>query len=85
MPWFYTVPSKIEAIQWTGLNFEEIRSFCPSIVMVEPETLHLKLWLGETVVHKYDWIILWEKGQFYSCSPMKFKERFSRTQEKIYA
>jgi hypothetical protein len=83
MPRYRQLPITIEAIQWTGDNFSEIKKFCisahqsgykdnDSILIVNQHSYH-------EYVNQKDWIIFTDFGGF-SC--VRF-EVFEKTYEKI--
>lgn len=76
-------PVVIEAIKYTGNNFEEIIHFCNSLRM--EKTIELGVFLviktleGEHVATPGDYIIKGVKGEFYPCKP----DIFEMTYEKV--
>jgi hypothetical protein len=68
-------PLVIEAIQWTGDNWEEIKAFCPSVY--EPEDVPFIPTLeGDMTLCLNDWVIKGIKGEFYPCKPDIFAETY---------
>ena len=80
-------PVVIEAWQWTGENYAEIREFTagsfslanladrakdPDITAEVFDELH-STWVG---VHDGDWIIKGIKNEFYPCRPDVFAETY---------
>lgn len=82
-------PVVIEAIQWTGLNLEEIKEFVGDSLIY---TIHDSAWEvgkgspvvfmeiktleGIHTVSKGDYIIKGIKGEFYPCKPDIFIETY---------
>jgi len=69
---FRKKPVVIEAIKWTGDNFDEIEDFVgESLLGWEPETLDLIIHTleGKHLASKGDWVIKGVKGEFYPCKP----------------
>lgn len=75
-------PVEIEAIQWTGLNLEEIKSFVGESLKIEIQDTAWKAGEGTPVVNMVietlegdhictigDFIIKGVKGEFYPCKP----------------
>ena len=83
---FRKKPVVIEAIQWTGINTDEIRLFTKSIedsVWFAPEdeeiSLKIKTLEGTMEASLGDWIIKGVSGEFYPCKP----DIFEKTYEKV--
>lgn len=78
---FRKKPVVIEAVQWTGKNYEEVEEFCPSMLYADSsrtipviDTLE-----GKHSASVNDWIIKGVKGEFYPCKP----DIFSATYEPV--
>jgi hypothetical protein len=83
------LPVEIDAVQWTGDNFEEIRDFaageeCPAqlvergwVVALDGGDLYLSTLEGVMTPAVGDWIIRGVAGEYYSCKP----DIFARTYE----
>lgn len=75
---------EIEAIQWNGLNYSEIKDFTNKNVNIQGVD---DLWIFDTLqnccVHanKGDFIIKGTKGEFYPCDPQVFMEKYERITE----
>ena len=82
-------PVVIEAIQWDGLNLEEIRRFVGSSLVYEifdaawkagagqpVVDMKIKTLEGEMQVGRGDYIIKGVCGEFYPCKPDIFKETY---------
>ena len=70
-------PVTIEAVQWTGENWDEIRRFLPQAVRVfDMNGLRVKTLEGELTVSKGDYIIKGVHGEFYPCKPDIFAKTY---------
>lgn len=87
-------PVEIEAIQWTGDNFCEIRDFCSTInyhlsggtssssgtVLIHDKTkLDIVTLEGTMTADSGDYIIKGVNGEFYPCKP----DIFDKTYEQV--
>ena len=90
MPKFRKKPVVIEAIQWNGNNFDEIKSFTNinaryysyyehNEYYESKNTLVIKTLEGDMVASKGDYIIRGVKGEYYPCKP----DIFEATYEKV--
>jgi len=73
---FRKKPVIIEAIQWTGSNFEEIKAFYPDAYFIHPEAsrdgtrcVYIRTLEGDMWAAVNDWIIKGIKGEFHPCKP----------------
>lgn len=87
-------PVVIEAVQWTGLNLREIKSFAGESLEYEiydaawqagvgvPPQVHMviKTLEGEMKVSEGDYIIKGVHGEFYPCKPDIFSETYELTE-----
>jgi hypothetical protein len=76
MPWFYNQKSEpVEAIQYTGINLEELRRFVPEIIrdnrIGHPPGIHTIE--GTKVIHDNDWVVRNMQDQFSICDDGAFK------------
>lgn len=80
-------PVEVEAIQWRGDNFQEIKTFAGDCVFLEDGELVIKTLedgkygKAKHVASKYDFTIKGIQGEFYFCKP----DIFFQTYELIYA
>ena len=87
-------PVIIEAVQWTGLNLEEIKSFVSESLQydiidtawevgkgVPHVNMIIKTLEGDHICTKGDFIIKGVKGEFYPCKPDIFEETYELTNE----
>ena len=79
-------PVEIEAVQWTGLNLEEIKVFVGesliySIFNTEPYVLiKIKTLEGDMIASEGDYIIKGISGEFYPCKPDIFKATYEEVE-----
>lgn len=86
---YKTKPVEIEAIQWTGLNLEEIKQFVGE--SLEYDILDTAWEVGKGRPHIYikihtlegdmnasvgDYIIKGLRGEFYPCKPDVFEKKY---------
>ena len=84
-------PIEIEAVQFTGDNWDEIQKFtgiqCVSKCGFNYEDgymigkVYIKTLEGEVQFHKGDWIIKGIKGEFYPCKPDIFDETYEEVKK----
>lgn len=74
-------PVVIEAIQWTGENWSDLRDFGEGNIYWFPmeSMLEVKTLEGVLSASKGDWIIKGVKGEFYPCKP----DIFTATYEPV--
>lgn len=75
-------PVVIEAIKYTGYNYEEVRNFTGKdkvIISIEPRYVTIETIEGSMKANPDDFIIRGVKGEFYPCKP----DIFEMTYEKI--
>ena len=88
---YKTKPVEIEAIRWTGLNLEEIKTFVGDSLIYNiidtawqvgkgrPHVLmKIKTLEGDMHVSEGDYIIKGLKGEFYPCKPDIFEKKYER-------
>ena len=88
-------PVVIEAVQWNGLNLEEIKEFVGDSMIYEISDAAWKVGKGAPAVymeietlegnHKCnigDYIIKGVKGEFYPCKPDIFMQTYERVEEQ---
>jgi len=82
---FRKKPVVIDAIKWTGENFDEVKEFVgESLFGYNPETLDLviKTLEGEHLASKGDWVIKGIKSEIYPCKPDIFAMTYDFENEK---
>ena len=79
-------PVQIEAIQWNGDNFAEIKKFCKdAMVAYEGELVIPTLEDGKFIKAKHvategDFVIKGVHGEFYFCKPDIFEETYEEVE-----
>ena len=70
---FRKKPVVIDAMQWTGVNFEETSKFFKGMkngaMWGEGKTLIIETLEGQMYAKEGDWIIKGVEGEFYPCKP----------------
>ena len=69
-------PVTIEAVKWTGDNFEEIESFTNTKAFIKCGQLIIPTLEGTHIASIGDYIIKGVKGEFYPCKPDIFAETY---------
>ena len=88
-------PVVIEAVQWNGLNLEEVKEFVGNSLIYEISDAAWKVGKGAPAVymeietlegnHKCsigDYIIKGVQGEFYPCKPDIFMQTYERVEEQ---
>lgn len=88
---YRTNPIEIEAIQWTGLNLEEIKAFVGDSLIYDildtawevgkgkPHvSMKIKAVEGNVQVSEGDYIVKGPMGNFYLCEPNVFERALTR-------
>lgn len=86
---YKTKPVEIEAIQWTGLNLEEIKAFVGESLIYDiigtawevgkgrPHVLmKIRTLEGDMTASEGDYIIKGLRGEFYPCKPDVFEKKY---------
>lgn len=87
---FRKKPVEVEAVQWTGENVGEIKSFAGLDVSVQyydlPPTLRIYTLEGVMTAKPGDWIIKGVQGELYPCKPDVFEKTYEPiiTEEQAY-
>ena len=71
---FVKNPVKVQAIKYTGNNFDEISSFTNGNIFQYDEKVVIKTHAGYRYIEKGDWIIRGVNGQFSLCKPDIFEQ-----------
>lgn len=72
-------PVTVEAVQFTGDNWQEIKRFVPESVRIyDMNGFRIKTLEGEMKVSTGDFIIKGVKGEFYPCKPDIFQQTYIR-------
>lgn len=84
---FRKKPVVIDAVQWTGRNFEEIVAFTasagpPGTIGQDfmKDELEIPTLEGEMIASMGDWIIKGIKGEFYPCKPAIFDASYEKVE-----
>ena len=81
-------PIRIEAIQWNGKNFDEIKKFCKDAMiayggeLIIPTLEDGKFIKAKHVATEGDYVIKGIRGEFYFCKEDIFKTDFVRCHPK---
>ena len=79
-------PIQIEAIQWNGKNFDEIKKFCKdTIIAYDGELVIPTLEDGKFIKAKHvategDYVIKGIRGEFYFCKEDIFNETYEEVE-----
>lgn len=79
---YKTKPCEIEAIQWTGLNLEEIKAFvgealiCKVVEGRPHVSMKIKTLEGDMQASEGDYIIKGLRGDFHPCKPDVFEKKY---------
>ena len=77
-------PVTIEAVQWTGKNYDEMRHFLPcGVRRFDVDGLHINTLEGDMRAAPGDYIIKGVKGEFYPCKPDIFKQTYSPVEATV--
>lgn len=76
MPKFVKKPVEIEAVQYTGSNFNDIEKFVGGDAEFRNGELIVATLEGPLRVSPNDWIIRGVKGEFYPCKPDIFEATY---------
>lgn len=92
MPKYRKKPIVIEAVRWTGDNWNAVIYFCGKAVRGDQETLvqdgtrmpvFIKTLEGEMRAELGDWIIKGVNGEFYPCKPDIFEKTYEYVPEPL--
>lgn len=76
---FVKKPVKVQAVRWTGDNYEELADFVGHIRFVyslDKDSVIIETLEGDHYARKGDWIIRDVNGEFYPCKPDIFKKTY---------
>jgi len=76
---FRKKPVIIEAVQWTGNNFDEVKEFVNTSAIAKETTtdcLLVRTLEGVMRASVGDWIIKGVHGEFYPCKPDIFEQTY---------
>ena len=69
-------PVVVEAVQWTGENYDEIVEFTRSKAKLYCRSLVIPTLEGDHFASKGDYIIKGVAGEFYPCKPDIFEQTY---------
>ena len=78
---FRKKPVVIEAVQWTGDNYGEIKRFAKDVCWLCGHVPVISTLEGEMSVSEGDWIIKGVNGEFYPCKPDIFEKTYELVEE----
>lgn len=94
---YRTKPVEIEAVQWTGLNLEEVKNFADESLIYaiidsawkagkdRPRVvMKIKTLEGDMKVSEGDYIVKGLKGEFYPCKPDVFEMKYEPIERRTY-
>ncbi len=75
----------IEAIQWTGSNFEELQAFAGSDLYMQNGRLYIHTLEGDMAAANPigDYLVKGIKGEFYFCEKAIFEESYEEYEEPL--
>ena len=76
---FVKNPLKVQAVQWTGNNYEEIADFVGHInfpYSFDNDSVIIETLEGNHYAREGDWIIRGINGEFYPCKPDIFEKTY---------
>lgn len=76
---FVKKPVKVQAVQWTGDNYEELADFVGHIrftYSLDKDSVIIETLEGDHYARKGDWIIRGINGEFYPCKPDIFEKTY---------
>ena len=75
-------PVVIEAVKFTGKNYEEVQKFASgSLSLNNGNVLSIKTLEGEMLVSKGDYVIKGINGEIYPCKPDIFEKTYEEVVE----
>ena len=79
---FVKKPVEIEAVQWDGDNWVEVREFTGDRAERRSDprigTLHIQTLEGVMEARRGDWIIRGVQGEYYPCKPDIFEATYDK-------
>lgn len=82
MPFFRKKPVEVEAMQFTGDNYEEVISWADSDDVYrrtfESDRIEVVTHHGLAQAEKGDWVVKGVDGEFYPCRPDVFEKTYHR-------
>jgi len=72
-------PVEIEAVQYTGDNFQDLAEFVGKDLVVGVSGMYIRTLEGDMLISIGDYVIRGVNGEFYPCKP----DIFEKTYEEI--
>jgi len=69
-------PVVIDAVQWTGYNWQQVKRFCPTAMLRTGGSIEIPTLEGVMQAQRGDWIIKGVKGELYPCKPDVFEATY---------
>lgn len=82
---FRKKPVVIEAVEWTGHNYDEIEEFVAKDmdkIEFDGGIIRIKTLEGEMIASRFDWIMRGVQGELYPCKPRIFEQTYEYCGEK---
>ncbi|HEP1371418.1 TPA: hypothetical protein VB420_000022 [Streptococcus pyogenes] len=76
---YHKKPVVVEAIQFTGTNYEKIKEFIGQNTLCSTLSIVIPTLEGDMVAQKGDYIIKGIAGEFYPCKPDVFEQTYEST------
>jgi hypothetical protein len=74
-------PVVIEAVQWNGENYDEMRAFVGHAADIGLDYVWITTLEGTMQASKGDYVIKGVQGEFYPCKPDIFEATYERVEE----
>lgn len=71
-------PVVIDAIQWSGINHDDVSEFASDAIIkfLDDGRLSIRTLEGNLIASPGDWIIKGVKGEVYACKPDIFQQTY---------
>lgn len=73
---FVKDPIKVQAVQYTGDNYDEISNFAEEMIFRHDGKDVIKTRIGYRYIQKGDWIIRKNTGEYRLCRPYIFENAY---------
>lgn len=74
-------PVVIQALQWTGENWDEISTFAEGKVIPMRGEMHIHTLEGVMKASEGDYIVRGVCGEYYPCKPNIFEQTYEKVEE----
>lgn len=72
----------VEAMQWTGNNWDEIEKFAPyDVSCFNGKDLRIQTLEGQMMCHRGDYVIIGIDGELYPCKKEIFEKSYDKVEE----